>query len=181
MPQSQPEIQIWQYIHACSSTTMSSKLKYIQGDLFSAPHNAILVHACNTRGSWGAGIALAFKNQYPAQYETYQTHCKLYGPSLIGSCLLLPGTSGAHSIACLFTSRAYGKHKDSPQDILIATRAALGDLLDQNKDGKPLHAWCILTKYAVLEITLNLSSLQPLQLWQVCCALGRYGGNIAGA
>ncbi|KAF5321388.1 hypothetical protein D9619_000711 [Psilocybe cf. subviscida] len=119
---------------------MSSKLNYIRGDLFSAPRNAILVHACNTRGSWGAGIALAFKDQYPDQYETYRAHCKEHGQSLVGTCLLLPGTDDTHSIACLFTSRAYGKRKDTPLEILSATRLAVQDLLVQNKDREPLHA-----------------------------------------
>lgn len=136
-------------IHAYSPTTMSSKLNYIRGDLFSAPRNAILVHACNTRGSWGGGMALAFRDQYPTQYESYRAHCKEHGQSLIGTCLLLPGTDDSHSIACLFTSRAYGKRKDTPQEILSATRTAVQDLLDQNKDGKPLHAWYVPTLHAL--------------------------------
>ncbi|KAF8967122.1 hypothetical protein BDZ97DRAFT_1917067 [Flammula alnicola] len=115
-----------------------SKLSYVLGDLFSAPPNSILAHACNTQGSWGAGIALAFRNKYPAQFEQYRTHCKEHGSALTGTCLLIPGDT--HDIACLFTSRAYGRRKDSPAEILAATRMAVQDLLNQNVDKKPLHA-----------------------------------------
>ncbi|KAF8073563.1 hypothetical protein FPV67DRAFT_753041 [Lyophyllum atratum] len=108
------------------------------GDLFAAPQGAILVHACNTVGSWGGGIALAFRDNYPAQFEVYKAHCKAHGQSLLGTCLLIPGDT--HYIACLFTSRAYGKRKDKPEAILAATKTAVQDLMKQNVDGKELHA-----------------------------------------
>jgi len=115
-----------------------SKLTYITGDLFAAPENTILVHACNTLGSWGAGIAAVFKEKYPSQFELYKTHCKEHGQALIGTCLLIPGDK--YNIACLFTSRAYGKRKDKPDEILAATRTAVQDLMKQNPGKKPLHA-----------------------------------------
>ena len=116
-----------------------AKLAYITGDLFSAPRNSILVHACNTRGSWGAGIALAFRDRYPEQYQRYRAHCKAHGQALVGTCLLIPGDE--HDVACLFTSRAYGKYKDTPAEILAATKTAVQDLMEQNIEKKPLHAW----------------------------------------
>lgn len=114
------------------------KLSYITGDLFAAPANSILVHACNTKGSWGAGIALAFKEKYPSQFARYRAHCREYGDNLVGSCLLIPGDT--HDIACLFTSIAYGRRKDSPSEILSATRTSVQDLIRQNVGQKPLHA-----------------------------------------
>ncbi|KAF9464188.1 hypothetical protein BDZ94DRAFT_523976 [Collybia nuda] len=117
---------------------MGSKLISVTGDIFSAPQNTILVHACNTVGSWGAGIALAFRNRYPVQFQVYKAHCKEHGQSLVGTCLLIPGDH--HSIACLFTSKAYGKHKDKPEAILAATRTAVEDLIKQNIQNKQLHA-----------------------------------------
>ncbi|KAL2038964.1 hypothetical protein N7G274_008304 [Stereocaulon virgatum] len=45
------------------------------GDIFSAPPNSILIHACNARGSWAAGVALAFRKKYPAAYKIYHDHC----------------------------------------------------------------------------------------------------------
>jgi ADP-ribose 1''-phosphate phosphatase len=117
-----------------------SKLTYITGDIFTAPPETILVHACNTLGSWGAGIALSFKERYPAQFAVYKAHCKEHGQALVGSCLVIPGEG--HDIACLFTSRAYGRRKDGPEEILKATKTAVRDLMMQNVDDKELHAWC---------------------------------------
>ena len=118
-----------------------SKLVYVESDLFTAPDHSILVHACNTLGSWGSGIALAFRQNYPAQFAQYKTHCEAHGEALIGTCLLIPGDK--HDIACLFTSRAYGRHKDKPNDILTATRKAVKGLEAQNLDNKELHAWLV--------------------------------------
>ncbi|KAF8236067.1 hypothetical protein L208DRAFT_1391519 [Tricholoma matsutake] len=115
-----------------------SKLTYVAGDLFAAPENAILVHACNTVGTWGGGIATVFKEKYPSQFELYKAHCKEYGQALVGSCLLISGDK--HGIACLFTSRAYGKRKDKPDEIVAATRTAVQDLVKQNISNKSLHA-----------------------------------------
>ncbi|KAJ7598745.1 hypothetical protein C8J56DRAFT_1157847 [Mycena floridula] len=55
-----------------------------------------------------------------------------------GTCLLISGEQ--HDIACLFTSRGYGRSKDSPDEILQATRTAIRDLLSQNSSGKEMHA-----------------------------------------
>jgi len=116
-----------------------SSITHQIGDLFSAPDGSILVHSCNTVGSWGAGIALAFKERYPAEFEIYRSICKEQGADLIGTCLLIPGTK--HHIACLFTSKAYGRRKDGKSEILAATKTAVEDLVRQNRDKRPLHAW----------------------------------------
>ncbi|THU79796.1 hypothetical protein K435DRAFT_697055 [Dendrothele bispora CBS 962.96] len=116
-------------------------ITHINGDLFSAPPNTILVHACNALGSWGAGIAAVFKERFPSQFEAYHAHCKAHDSvSLVGTCLLLPDDGGVHDIACLFTSKAYGKRVDSPEQILEATRMAVQDLVKQNTANKELHA-----------------------------------------
>ncbi|KAE8142548.1 ADP-ribose 1''-phosphate phosphatase [Aspergillus pseudotamarii] len=62
---------------------MASKATYgsiseTQGDLFDAPDGAALIHACNCIGSWGGGIAKAFKEKYPAAYNIYHSHCQKY-------------------------------------------------------------------------------------------------------
>jgi len=117
----------------------TAKLTFVNGDLFDAPLGSILVHACNTVGSWGGGIALAFRAKYPQAYEQYKSHCDAHGTALAGTCLLIPGDQ--HDIACLFTSRGYGRRKDPPDEILIATRSAVRDLMTQNKHDKQMHAW----------------------------------------
>jgi len=124
-----------------------TKLIYITGDIFAALPNTILIHACNTIGSWGAGIALAFQSKYPDAFEVYKAHCTAHSnDELIGTCLVIRGKAVAdggrgHDIACLFTSKAYGRRKDAPEDILNATRRAVSDLLRQNGEKKPMHAW----------------------------------------
>ncbi|PLN86633.1 putative ADP-ribose 1''-phosphate phosphatase [Aspergillus taichungensis] len=50
----------------------------VQGDLFDAPDGAALIHACNCQGSWGKGIAEAFKKKYPAAFKIYRAHCQEY-------------------------------------------------------------------------------------------------------
>ena len=164
----------------CLPATMSTsepELSYTTGDLFAAPANSILVHACNTKGSWGAGIALAFKARYPAQFKQYQAYCREHGDDLIGTCLLIPGNT--HDIACLFTSRAYGRRKDSPSEILSATRTSVQDLIRQNINNKPLHAWYVPSHH--YHHVSNLCLMQPLQLWKVCCSMGRHRGCFEGA
>lgn len=111
------------------------------GDIFSAPANTLLIHACNTQGTWNAGIASAFKAHYPAAYSIYQGHCKKWGESLLSSALLIPPpttTSTApdkrHFIGCLFTSAKRGKGKGSVNSILEATGPAMEDLMRQVKE-----------------------------------------------
>ncbi|KAG6909298.1 hypothetical protein DXG01_001242 [Tephrocybe rancida] len=125
--------------HGDHKVKQMGSIAYITGDLFSAPKGTILVQACNTVGSWGAGIAVAFRERYPSQFQLYKAHCKQSSPEdLIGTCLLIPGEE--HHIACLFTSRAYGKRKDKPEEILAATKTAVLDLIGQNTEGREFHA-----------------------------------------
>ncbi|KAF2261357.1 hypothetical protein CC78DRAFT_535728 [Lojkania enalia] len=112
-----------------------------KGDLFNAPSNTVLLHACNTLGSWGAGIALAFRARYPKAYLQYRTHCLTThdpktAPVPTGTCLLIPPcetdpAAPRHWIGCLFTSAKYGRAKDEPEVILANTRPAMRDCLEQ--------------------------------------------------
>lgn len=115
------------------------------GDIFSAPSNTLIIHACNCDGSWGGGIAKAFKDRYPKAYDEYAKHCDRHGHSLLDTAQLIPpvdakslGEEGSkeddkevpkHFVGCLFTSRHYGRKKDSPARILEATKPAMQDLL----------------------------------------------------
>jgi len=140
----------------------------VQGDLFRAPKGAILVHACNTKGSWGAGIALAFRERFPEAFLGYKHCCEENGDTLVGTCLLLQASK--YTIACLFTSRAYGRRKDKPDQILEATKLALEDLVRQNDEGKEIHAWCVL---ACLRL-LPADFLQPVQFGKVWSPMGAH-------
>ncbi|KAK6438928.1 ADP-ribose 1''-phosphate phosphatase [Oleoguttula sp. CCFEE 5521] len=108
------------------------------GDLFDSPPNSILLHACNCRGSWGAGVAAVFKKKYPAAYKVHVAHCKATkAEDLLGTAQLIPpqasdAKSGeSHWIACLFTSVDVGKKKGSRESILEATGEAMQGLLKQ--------------------------------------------------
>lgn len=111
------------------------------GDIFAAPDHTVLIHACNTKGEWGAGIAVAFKTDYPSAYNAYREHC-LYSATTdqTGTCLLIApcetGTGPKHWIACLFTSAEYGRKKDGPDEILKNTELAVRDLLLKLKQAK---------------------------------------------
>lgn len=62
-----------------------------KGDIFSAASNTLIIHACNCQGSWGGGIALAFKKHYPEAFKVYAKHCHDNEPkSLLGTALLIP-------------------------------------------------------------------------------------------
>lgn len=51
--------------------------QYLSGDLFANEHHAqALSHGCNCQGSMGAGIAVGFRQRYPAMYEEYRRRCK---------------------------------------------------------------------------------------------------------
>ena len=116
-------------------------LTYHAGDIFAAPDHAVLVHACNTKGSWGGGIAIPFKSAYPNAYSVYREHCLSSSePVQTGTCLLIApcetGTGPKHWIGCLFTSVAYGRRKDVPDEILKNTGLAVRDLLLKLKESK---------------------------------------------
>jgi ADP-ribose 1''-phosphate phosphatase len=109
----------------------STKMAVVEkvGDLFDAPDEAVLIHACNCIGSWGAGIAAAFKTRYPEAFIEYRQHCRSNKiENLNGSALLIPPLEEdgpKHFVGCLFTSKRPGKARDSPEDILQNTETAL--------------------------------------------------------
>lgn len=121
-------------------------LSYHVGDIFSAPPSTLLIHACNTQGSWGAGIALEFKKRYPQAYAMYRTHCltkhsPTTDPVHTGTALLIPPCETSpdapeHWIGCLFTSARYGKGKDRPEQILANTGPAMMELLEKVREVK---------------------------------------------
>lgn len=57
----------------------------IQGDLFDPDHEFdALAQGVNTQGLMGAGIAVPFKENWPAMYEDYKETCEKFGPALGG-------------------------------------------------------------------------------------------------
>lgn len=57
----------------------------IKGDLFDPTHNFDgLAQGVNTFGVMGAGIAVPFREKWPAMYEDYKALCEKWGPTLGG-------------------------------------------------------------------------------------------------
>ena len=50
-------------------------IRFVQGDIFQSRCEAI-VNPINCVGVMGAGLALAFKERYPANYESYVSACR---------------------------------------------------------------------------------------------------------
>lgn len=121
------------------TTSPTLTLSYRKGDIFAAPQGSLLIHACNVQGSWGSGIAAAFRARYPAAYKIYREYCvKTHNPMTrpipTGTCLLIPPSETSngkpkHWIGCLFTSAKYGRFKDTPTVILQNTGRAMKHLL----------------------------------------------------
>lgn len=101
-------------------------LKYRNGNLFDAPKNALLVHACNAKGVWGSGIAAEFKKRFPKSYEEYRRYCERKGDRAVGTAFRT-----WENVVCLITSRGYGSEVDSPEEVLRNTERALSSFLDQ--------------------------------------------------
>lgn len=58
----------------------------IQGDLFDQEIHLFdaLAQGVNCQGLMGAGIAVPFREKWPAMYEDYRRVCKKFGPALAG-------------------------------------------------------------------------------------------------
>lgn len=50
-------------------------IKYQKGDIFDSPAQ-VIVNTVNCKGAMGRGLALAFKERYPAMFQVYQKECK---------------------------------------------------------------------------------------------------------
>ncbi|KAF1928072.1 uncharacterized protein M421DRAFT_64030 [Didymella exigua CBS 183.55] len=117
--------------------SQSLQVTHHKGDMFTgAPQGTVLVHACNTQGHWGAGIAKAFKQHYPKAYFDHNKFCtkdhSKTSPVATGTAQLLAPRDGdkQHWIGCLFTSAKYGKRKDKPDQIIANTAQSLSMLLE---------------------------------------------------
>jgi ADP-ribose 1''-phosphate phosphatase len=113
------------------------QLTYHKGDMFAiAPKGCLLIHACNTQGHWGAGVAKAFKLKYPKAYADHNKFCteehSKSNPVPTGSTQLLAPRDGdkQHWIGCVFTSAKYGKAKDKPAVIISNTVKSMQMLLE---------------------------------------------------
>lgn len=117
------------------------QLTYHTGDIFAAPPRTLLIHACNTQGHWGAGIAKAFKTIYPKAYQVHHKFCAKEHSKTnsvpTGTAQLIapiePNGDEGHWIGCLFTSAKYGKAKDKPAQIIKNSGESIRQLLEMVK------------------------------------------------
>lgn len=107
-------------------------VKYLKGSLFDAPEGSLLVHACNTQGVWGSGIAKAFHSEYPDAYKNYNRFCTLNsGRDIRGEFLSCGGLFEKHRVGALMTSAGFGANVDDPDTILLFTALAVDKLLKE--------------------------------------------------
>lgn len=101
-------------------------IQYITGDLFSNT-DAVLLHACNCKRSWGKGVAATFATKFPRAYEIHRTFI-----AVPGDIQVIEGDR--QTIVCLFTSKGYGRDTDPPLTIAKNTEIALEKLALHYKD-----------------------------------------------
>lgn len=107
-------------------------ISYKKMSLFDAPEGEPIVHACNSQGVWGSGIAKAFHELYPHSFNDYNRFCKSWNATR-GTATGLADMSCLHEtekhwVGWIVTSHDYGPAKDSPELIKINTTIALQDL-----------------------------------------------------
>lgn len=111
-------------------------------------------------GSWSAGIAAAFKQRYPKAFAKYALHCKQNTPnSLWGTGFLIPPMEvkgPRHYVGCVFTSRRYGRGKDSPTQILAKTGPAMEELVNMMRKATAKET---ITEIRICQINSGLFSV----------------------
>ena len=88
------------------------------------PTYTVLVHAVNSQGVWGSGIAKKFKELYPHSFQEYNAVCTLRQNHNFYE----TAKENSRKVGCLFTSKNYGNLKDSKDVILYNTVLALEEL-----------------------------------------------------
>lgn len=98
------------------------------GDLFAAEVEA-LVNPVNTVGVMGKGLALAFKQKFPANYAAYRNACKS-GELTIGKMFVFDNTPAIPRWLINFPTKRHFREASKLDDI----RAGLVDLIEQLRD-----------------------------------------------
>ncbi len=102
-------------------------IAYKKMSLFDAPKGSYLVHACNSQGVWGSGIAATFKEKFPHSFAVYNRACQGNSKFALGKSWSINDVD--YVVTCLIVSEGYGKYKSSQEDILKYTEMALHSLL----------------------------------------------------
>jgi ADP-ribose 1''-phosphate phosphatase len=120
--------------------------------LFNAPNESVIVHACNSQGVWGSGIAKPFKERYPHSYVDYNRFCLCANQERGTACglgsLSTFHESEQHWVGWIVTSHNYGNLKDSPEQIKINRTLALRDLCRKIYLGHPSDEYPTIEVYS---------------------------------
>ncbi|MBA4186636.1 MAG: phosphatase [Planctomycetaceae bacterium] len=85
-------------------------IQFIAGDLFTNRYKAeAFAHGCNCAGSMGAGIAVGFKQRYPAMFDEYKHRCKAQPPTFVLGSSFLWRESGKPAVFNLGTQPRPGR------------------------------------------------------------------------
>jgi ADP-ribose 1''-phosphate phosphatase len=111
-------------------------------NLFDAPPESIIVHACNSQGVWGSGIAKPFKEKYPFSFAEYHDLCNIWNQERGTACGVGFMSSfhpdETHHVGWIVTSHDYGPVlRDKPELIKINTTLALQSLCKKIYLGHP--------------------------------------------
>jgi O-acetyl-ADP-ribose deacetylase (regulator of RNase III) len=102
-------------------------IEFVSGDLFVNRVNAeAFAHGCNCAGSMGAGIAVGFKERYPAMFEEFRRKCKTKPPEFTLGDVFLWREEGKPAVFNLGTQPRPGRGATYPvvEMALKALRAA---------------------------------------------------------
>lgn len=111
------------------------RIEYRKGDMLADPTpGVLLLHACNSQGVWGRGIAAQFKTKYPRAFEAYNRHCIQNNKDLAGRVFAVGDGSG-NPIICAFTSNDYAAGLSSPEVITENTKSCLAQMRSLIKNG----------------------------------------------
>ncbi len=90
-------------------------IQYLTGDLFVNREKAeALAHGCNCAGSMGAGIAVGFKERYPAMFEEFRRRCKAKPPEFVLGDVFLWREEGKPAVFNLGTQPRPGRGATYP-------------------------------------------------------------------
>lgn len=110
------------------------ELEYKRGNLFKDINvGVIYLHACNAQGHWGAGIATQFKSIFPKSFVAHTKKSNNPGDGYVLDC-------GSYKVACLITSKHYGRRKDPPKKILVQTYMAILSVLEDVPEGATIYS-----------------------------------------
>ncbi|KAB8364841.1 hypothetical protein FH972_024704 [Carpinus fangiana] len=139
------ETNVNQLIGRTESSNGEICLEYTDTSIFSAGPYALIIHACNAKGLWGSGIALAMRQRYPQHFQVYQDYCQSHSSErLLGTSILIGPSESVgvtlnkyaptHWIGCLFTNKDVGHanltQRRLQEGILRDTKLAMKNLLE---------------------------------------------------